>query len=73
VTDLDQDSFSVAEQGAGGGGAGRCKFELPLKISAAEDGGAKDDELASLFKRFGLPLFKARLAEFCSELKSYEG
>jgi hypothetical protein len=74
VTDLDQDSFFV-EAGAGGAAApaGRCRLELPLKLRAAEDGGAKDDALARLFTQHGLPLFKARLAQFCAELKAYEG
>jgi hypothetical protein len=80
VTDLDQDSFTVVSGGGGGGGGGdcassgkRCKLEVPLKIRAAEDGGAKDDELARIFKRHGLPLLQARLAEYCAELLSYEG
>ena len=69
VTDLDQDSFSLV---ASAGGK-RCKLEVPVKLRAAEDGGAKDDALARLFSKHGLPLLKARLAEFCSDMLSYEG
>ena len=70
VTDLDQDSFSLVGASAGGK---RCKLEVPVRLRAAEDGGAKDDALARLFTKHGLPLLKARLAEFCSDMLSYEG
>jgi hypothetical protein len=83
VTDLDQDSFTLVTSGSAGGGSStsstsssggkRCKLEVPLKIRAAEDGGAKDDALARIFTRHGLPLLQARLAEYCAELLSYEG
>ena len=75
VTDLDQDSFTLVSSGSSGssGGGKRCKLEVPLKIRAAEDGGAKDDDLARIFTRHGLPLLQARLAEYCAELLSYEG
>ena len=73
VTDLDQDSFTVAQAQGSGSAAPKCQLQVPLKVRAAEDGGAKDDALARLFTQHGLPLLKARLAEFCSELVSYDG
>ena len=74
MTDLDQDAFSVDEGAAAvaGGGGGGGRLELPLRVRAAEDGGAVDRELARLLEDFGVPLLRARLARFCAELRAQE-
>ena len=73
VTDLDQDAFTVAlGEGAAGGGASGAQLELPLRIRAADDGGALDETLARLLLAHGAPMLRARLARFCAELKAQE-
>jgi hypothetical protein len=39
-------------------------------VTAAEDGGANDQQLAALLKRHGLPVLRKRIAVFVGELRA---
>ena len=65
VTDLDQSCFSVI---VGGG----VELDFPLRVEAAEDGGAIDKALAEHVKKSAVPLLKAKLAAFVAEMRAAE-
>ncbi len=46
--------------------------DLPVKIKAAEDGGANDKQLAKLFNKWGMAVVKKKLWQFVEELKAKE-
>ena len=65
VTDLDQSCFAVDANGA-------AELDFPLRVEAADDGGAADTALADIIKASIAPLLRARLAALVAELRYCE-
>jgi len=62
IPELDQDNAGTTADG------GDADYEL--KVTAADDGGAKDKQLAALFSKHGLKDFKRKVAVFVTELRA---
>jgi hypothetical protein len=62
IPELDQDNAGTTADG------GDADYEL--KVTAADDGGAKDKQLAALFSKHGLKDFKRKVAAFVTELRA---
>ena len=51
---------------------GAAELDFPLRVEAAEDGGAADTALADIIKAFIVPWLRARLAALVAELRNCE-